>query len=448
MIFKTFQTFTAVITLRVILMASSLLLCFILLFQFSLPIYAVFVFLVFIIQTVELIRYFSRLEVEMKQFTAAVHYRDFTQSYSIKRSPVLLKELRIAFNEVNMSFQQLNAEKEIQYQHLKMILEMIDTGILSYDQDGEIQWMNESFRKLLALPALKHLSGLFTRNPDLKTLLDESTTGNKRLIKLQTGGSVLTVLTSVAKFKINGKINYLLAVKNINEAVEETETLAWQKLLRVLTHEIMNSVAPITSLAETLKQRIDTLDVLPSTEVLADMSLSIEVIRSRSQGLMKFADTYRSISRITQPSLSVVLIADLFKQIERLMNFDFEQQQVQFNFSLRESNLTLTIDVSLIEQVILNLIINAIDATRHLHEKKIRMQGYLTEQGKVVIEIADNGTGIPVEILDTIFVPFFTTKKDGSGIGLSLSKQIMQLHKGTILVESEKSKGSIFKLVF
>lgn len=347
-----------------------------------------------------------------------------------------------------MTFQQLNAEKEIQYQHLKMILEMIDTGILSYDQDGEIQWMNESFRKLLALPALKHLSGLFTRNPDLKTLLDESTTGNKRLIKLQTGGSVLTVLTSVAKFKINGKINYLLAVKNINEAVEETETLAWQKLLRVLTHEIMNSVAPITSLAETLKQRIDTLDVLPSTEVLADMSLSIEVIRSRSQGLMKFADTYRSISRITQPSLSVVLIADLFKQIERLMNFDFEQQQVQFNFSLRESNLTLTIDVSLIEQVILNLIINAIDATRHLHEKKIRMQGYLTEQGKVVIEIADNGTGIPVEILDTIFVPFFTTKKDGSGIGLSLSKQIMQLHKGTILVESEKSKGSIFKLVF
>lgn len=448
MTFKRFQTFTAVITFRVTLMAASLLLSFILLFQYSLPIYAGLVLVLFIIQTVELIRYFSRLEVEMKQFTAAVHYRDFTQNYSIKRSPVLLKELRIAFNEVNITFQQLNAEKEIQYQHLKMILEMIDTGILSYDQDGEVQWMNESFRKLFALPALKHLTGLVTRNPDLQTVLDESTAGNKRLVKLKTGSSTLTVLTSVARFKINGKINYLLAVKNINEAVEETETLAWQKLLRVLTHEIMNSVAPITSLAETLKQRIDKLDTLPAADVLADMSLSIEVIRSRSQGLMKFADTYRSISRITQPSLSVVLVADLFKQIERLMKFDFEQQQVQFDFSLRESNLTLTIDVSLIEQVILNLIINAIDATREQEDKKIRLQGYLTEHGKVVIEIADNGPGIPLEIRDTIFVPFFTTKKDGSGIGLSLSKQIMQLHKGTILLESETGKGSIFKLVF
>lgn len=448
MIFKKFQTFTAVITFRVILMTSSLLLSFILIFKFSLPIYAGLVLLVFIIQTIALIRYFSRLEVEMKQFTAAVHYRDFTQSYSITRSPLLLKELRIAFNEVNMTFLQLNSEKEIQYQHLKMILEMIDTGILSYDQDGDIQWMNESFRKLFALPALKHLSGLVTRNPDLQTLLDESTAGNKRLVKLKTGSTSLTVVTSVVKFKINGKVNYLLAVKNINEAVEETETLAWQKLLRVLTHEIMNSVAPITSLAETLKHRIDTLDTMPSAELLADMSLSIEVIRSRSLGLMKFADTYRSISRITQPSLSVVLIADLFKQIERLMKFDFEQQQIQFNFLLREPNLTLSIDVSLIEQVILNLIINAIDATTGQQEKKIRLQGQLNEQGKVVIEITDNGPGIPSEIRDTIFVPFFTTKKDGSGIGLSLSKQIMQLHKGTIVVESQTGKGSTFKLVF
>lgn len=431
-----------------ILLAGSLLSAFFLYFIFAQPIFALLFLALFIFQGAELINYISRLEVEIKQFTAAVHYRDFTQNYNIRQSSLLLKELRTAFNEVNQTFQLLNAEKEMQFQHLKTILEMIDTGILSYDEDGDIKWMNEAFRKLFTLPALRQLSGLISRNPDLQRLLDASLSTNKGLVEIQTGRTTIKVLSSVARFKVKGKMNYLLAVKNINTAVEETETLAWQKLLRVLTHEIMNSVAPITSLAETLKKRIDTLDSLPGAEVLADMSLSIEVIRSRSEGLMKFADSYRSISRIIQPALSIIQVADLFNQIERLMKFDFERHNIKFSIKIQEPELALQIDVSLIEQVILNLILNAIDATGNQHDKKISLQARFNQHEQVIIEIADNGPGIPAELLENIFVPFFTTKKNGSGIGLSLSKQIMQLHKGSILVETEIGKGCLFRLIF
>lgn len=443
-----FNSFKAAVIFRVLLLAASVFLAFFTGFALHLYTLAGLLLAIFLMQTLELIRYINRLDLEMKQFTQAVHYRDFTQYYSIKHSPVLLRELRRAFNEVNTTFQQLNAEKEAQYQHLKTILEMIDTGILSYDEDGEVKWMNESFRKMFALPGLKNLSGLVSRNPQLQTLLDEAQLGNNRLVQLHTGRTTMKVLTSVARFKVGGKINHLLAVKNINEAVEETETLAWQKLLRVLTHEIMNSVAPITSLAETLKQRIATLEGVSDAEVLEDMSLSIEVIRSRSEGLMKFADTYRSISKVTQPSLSSVRIIDLFQQIERLMKRDLERQEIAFSCKLREQGMSAEIDVALVEQVILNLVLNAADAIRNQTEKKITLLSYLNEQERVVIELTDNGPGVPDELRDTIFVPFFTTKKAGSGIGLSLSKQIMLLHKGNIVLDAAPGGGSTFRLIF
>lgn len=443
-----FKSFRATILARVSLLALTI---FLAVLTFSAPsrlAYALLLTGVCLAQVWELIRYISRLDLEIRQFTQAVHYRDFTQYYNLKNSPVLLKELRRAFNEVNTTFQQLNAEKEIQYQHLKTIIEMIDTGILSYDEEDQVKWMNESFRKMFALPELKHLSSLMARNPELKKLVENPDPGPGRLIQLQTGRSFTRVLTSVARFKVNGKINHLLAVKNINEAVEETETLAWQKLLRVLTHEIMNSVAPITSLAETLKYRINQLEQAPDPDFMEDINLSIEVIRSRSEGLMKFADTYRSLSKIIEPALSVVYVQELFQQIERLMKNELQKQEIEFTWKLRDPGLTLQIDVSLIEQVLLNLILNAIDALKYTSDKKISLFGYLNEQERVVIQLNDTGQGIPDELRESIFVPFFTTKKEGSGIGLSLSKQIMQIHKGTILVDSEPGKGSIFRLMF
>lgn len=443
-----FKSFKAAIIIRVLLLAASIFVLVWLSLVMHQILYGLLLLAVSLTQVLELIRYINRLDLEIRQFTQAVHYRDFTQYYSIRHSPVLLRELRRAFNEVNTTFQQLNAEKEIQYQHLKTIIEMIDTGILSYDEDGEVKWMNDSFRKMFALPSLKYLSGLVSRNPDLQRLLDESQTGTNRLIQIQTGRTSIKVLISVARFKVNGKLNFLLAVKNINEAVQETETLAWQRLLRVLTHEIMNSVAPITSLAETLKQRISLLQANPDPELLEDMVLSIEVIRSRSEGLLKFADTYRSISRVTQPSLSSVRVTDLFMQIERLMQADFDRQGILFRWKIRDAGINIEADVSLVEQVILNLILNAIEATRNQDEKEIQLLAYLNGQERIVIELADNGPGIPEELLENIFIPFFTTRKDGSGIGLSLSKQIMQQHKGSITVESAPGGGSIFRLIF
>lgn len=443
-----FRSFRATIMARVVLLACTIAGAVLTALEWHTPLWALLFSGMSMAEAWELIRYISRLDLEIRQFTQAVHYRDFTQYYNLKNSPVLLRELRRAFNEVNTTFQQLNVQKEIQYQHLKTIIEMIDTGILSYDDHDQVNWMNESFRKMFALPELRHLSGLMTRNPELRKLIENPDSGPGRLIQLQTGRSFTRVLTSVSRFKVNGKINYLLAVKNINEAVEETETLAWQKLLRVLTHEIMNSVAPITSLAETLTHRIGQLVKAPDAEFMEDMNLSIEVIRSRSEGLMKFAETYRSLSKIIEPSLSAIYVNELFQQIERLMQNELQKQEIEFSWKIRDPGLTLHVDVSLIEQVLLNLIFNAIDALKQGSDKKISLQAYLNEQERVVIQLSDNGQGIPDELRESIFVPFFTTKKEGSGIGLSLSKQIMQIHKGTIQVDSEPGKGSIFRLIF
>ncbi len=396
----------------------------------------------------ELITYLNRIHLEISQFTEAVKYRDFTQFYNTRNSPLPVRDLRLAFNEVNHTFKKLNAEKETQYYHLKTILELIDTGILSYDEDGSIKWMNDSFRKLFALPSLNTLDGLIARNQDLRIVVDSRGHFTDKLIKITSERRSLSILISTATFKVDGKMNYLIAVKNVDEAIDETETLAWQKLLRVLTHEIMNSVAPITSLAETIQQRLAALRTSEGSPLLDDMSLSIEVIRNRSEGLLRFAETYRSLSKITSPAFTPMPVYDIFEHLKRLMEQEALQRKLELTWELRDPGMIINVDISLVEQVLLNLLINAMDALGGLDDGRIKVLAFMNEKERPVIQVSDNGPGIPEELLETVFVPFFTTKKQGSGIGLSLTKQIMQIHKGSVLVESREGAGSKFRLVF
>ncbi|HEY1022822.1 MAG TPA: HAMP domain-containing sensor histidine kinase, partial [Flavisolibacter sp.] len=240
----------------------------------------------------------------------------------------------------------------------------------------------------------------------------------------------------------------LIAFQNVNEALDETESKAWQKLLSVMTHEIMNSVAPISSLAETLKNRLQLASPSIEDDAVEDLELGIDTIKRRSEGLLKFAETYRSLNKITTLNLKKIYVRDLFGNLHQLMQPTFEQKGVELEIILKNPELQMQADFSLMEQVFINLIVNALEAVKEAEHPRVILSADQSLDRKIILKVADNGQGMPEEVMEKIFIPFFSTKKSGSGIGLSLCKQIVMLHKGTIQVQSKEGQGTVFVMQF
>lgn len=405
-----------------------------------------FIGLVLFFQILSFVQFINKTNTELTQFIEAVQYRDFSLQFAEKNAPVSVRQLRRAFNQINGTFKQLSSEREEQYQYLQKILELVDTGILSYDQNGEVGWMNEAFKKMLSIPYLRNISSLEKRNLFVFEAISSLKSGENQLVKIDHK----QVLLAKTTFMNEGKLTHLIAFQNVNEAIEDTEAQAYQKLLRVMTHEIMNSVAPIASLAETMEGRLKNGENPNpvNKQLLEDITLGVSTIKKRSANLLKFADTYRQLAKVSITSFSTFYIRDLFESVEILLENQIEQKNIEFDVILKDFDLQIEGDLALIEQVIINLMINAIDAVKESDTPQIQIGAYLNPQEKVVIEVKDNGIGMSAELMDKIFVPFFTSKTNGSGIGLSLSKQIMALHKGSITVNSVEGQGTIFRLVF
>lgn len=406
---------------------------------------------VIIYQVVEFYRFQDKTHNELQQFVESVHYRDFSRYFDVKHAPAEIQPLRQGFNEINTTFKVISKEKETQYQYLQKILELVDTGILSYEEKtGEVVWMNESLKKMLQLPYLKTIHSLEKRDPELCKEVIALKPGENKIASAHQERTTFKVLLSATAFQTDGKLYKLIAFQNVNEALDETEAKAWQKLLSVLTHEIMNSVAPISSLAETLKNRLQqSVGVLNNESgSVDDLEIGIETIKRRSEGLLKFAETYRNLNKITTLNLKKVYVRDIFENLLQLMQPTLEQKNIELETILKDTDLILEADTNLLEQVLINLVVNAIEAVKDKPASRIILSAYLTNNHKTVIKVADNGNGMPAELLEKIFIPFFSTKKSGSGIGLSLCKQIMMLHKGNIQVQSREGEGTAFLLQF
>ncbi|MGZ3930800.1 MAG: sensor histidine kinase [Bacteroidia bacterium] len=406
---------------------------------------------VIVFQFFDYYNFHKKAQSEVAQFVESVHYRDFSRYFEVKRAPAELQPFRTGFNEINSAFKVISKEKETQYLHLKTILEIVDTGILSYEtESGEVLWMNESLKNLLQIPYLKTIHSLDKRNHELYEQIMELAPGSNTIGSIQKDKNTLKVLLSATKFQTENKKFKLIAFQNINEAIDETESKAWQKLLSVMTHEIMNSVAPISSLAETLKNSVKESIQHPETskESLGDIETGITTIQKRSEGLLKFTETYRSLSKITKANVSKVPLLELFEHVQQLMQPTLDKKKISLEIILRDPFLSLEADSSLVEQVLINLLLNAIDALKDVQQPKIVISAEALLNNKVTIKVADNGCGIKQELADKIFIPFFSTKKTGSGIGLSLCKQVMMLHKGTISVQSKEQEGTAFILQF
>jgi len=413
--------------------------------------YLVLLLPVILYQLIEFYRYHFKGQKELAQFIEAIRYRDFSRHFSVKKAPLELRSLREGFNQITSTFQEISKEKETSFQYLQKILELVDTGILSYNlETGEIIWMNESLKKMLNLPYLKTIHSLSKRDQDLYNEIVSLKPAESKIAVVHLESRSFKILLSGTAFQTERNKFMLIAFQNINEALDETESKAWQKLLSVMTHEIMNSVAPISSLAETLKNRLQkSIAHLDNSEgAVHDLEIGIDTIKRRSEGLLKFAQTYRNLNKINKPNLKKVYVRDLFESLYQLMEPTLEQKNIEMDIVLKDPSLTVEVDPSLIEQVLINLVVNAKEALKDKESGMIVLSAGTGANNKVAIKVSDNGSGIPKDVLENIFIPFFSTKKTGSGIGLSLCKQIMMLHKGNINVHSVPDEGSVFTLQF
>ncbi len=419
--------------------------------------YAVLVLVVIIYQVWELLRFITKSNFELDQFIESIHYRDFSRHFDVKNAPEPVKDLRKGFNEINSTFKLISREKEMQYIYLQKILELVETGIISYEvESGELIWMNDSFKKIMGIPYLKTIHSLEKRDALLYQDVISLKPKENKITTIVTDKNAIKILLSATAFQTDDKIYKLIAFQNVNEVVDETESQAWRKLLSVMTHEIMNSIAPISSLADTLNFRLSALNSQQTGDakqispyLLDDLQIGIETIQKRSEGLLKFAETYRNLNKITTLNLKKVYARDLFENLFQLMHPTLEAKNIELEIILKNPDLQLDVDTNLIEQALINLLVNAIEAVKEVeHAKKIQLSAYISSNNKTILKVADNGSGMSEEVLDKIFIPFFSTRKSGSGIGLSLCKQIMMLHKGHIQVQSTEGEGTAFSLLF
>jgi two-component system nitrogen regulation sensor histidine kinase NtrY len=402
-------------------------------------------------EVLDLIRFQKKAQDEVSQFVESIHYRDFSRHFDVRKAPNELKPLRKGFNEINTTFKLISRERETQYHYLQKILELVDTGILSYEQDnGETGWINEAFKNLIGVPYLKTIHSLEKREIGLYQEIIKLKPGDSKIVTMTRNQQLVKILVTASVLRSDEKIYKLVAFQNVSEALDETESKAWQKLLNVMTHEIMNSVAPISSLADTLKNRLQSPEIAGcvASSQLEDLELGIDTIKRRSEGLLKFTESYRSLNKITKLDLTKILVRNLFENLNSLMRPTLEKKHIELEIILRDPALAIEADLNLIEQVLINLMVNAVEAVKDRENPRLTLSAEIQSNNKTLVKVMDNGMGMPPELLDKIFIPFFSTRKSGSGIGLSLCKQIMLLHKGNIQVQSTNGVGSAFILQF
>ena len=403
-----------------------------------------------ILTITNLYNFVTKRFVEIDDFFESVKYRDFSRWFSEEHGPRDIQKLHRGFNLVNKTVKDINSERQAQFLYLQKILEMVDVGIIAYNiENGDVLWVNDSILNILDLPSFKNIRFVEKRKPQLFEKIFETYHSNNHSLNLEMRDENLKVLISDTVFQVDENPFKLIVLQNIDDTLDRNESEAWKKLLSVMTHEIMNSIAPISSLSETLQAEVQLkLNDKENYQLhLDDLNDGISSIKKRSEGLMKFAKTYRTLNKVTQVNKSKILVNELFKSISDLLTPSLNQKGIQIDFINKRSKLELYIDTHLIEQVLINLIINARDACIKKQDARIIVSAENFREG-VQIKVKDNGKGIPAKILDTIFVPFYSTKKTGSGIGLSLSKQIMMLHNGRIQVQSEEGKGAVMSLIF
>jgi two-component system, NtrC family, nitrogen regulation sensor histidine kinase NtrY len=448
-----FKNFRTNLVTRVILLTAS-----IFLFYYSFATNYLFtpiiVGLIIVFQVSSLVRYIDKTNRELTSFLESIRFSEFTRTFNMDNMGSSFKELNNAFNEVMNDFQKVRSEKEEHFYYLQTILQNIDISLIAYQTDGTIELINKAAKKLFQVSALSNIKGLSKLSPELVETLLNIKPGQSKLVKIYDVEDFLQLAIYATTIKVKDKVTMLVTIKDIQNVLEEQETEAWQKLIRVLTHEIMNSITPIASLSSTLNNMLKAYPHIGEGQTsvdndsLSEITEALQTINKRSNGLLHFVDTYRNLTRIPKPNFTIFRIDEMFRNISLLMEEEMKTHQIKFYFVVEPEQIQTTADEQLLEQVLINILKNSIYALRDRTGAEIKLQAFYNRRGRFTVQVVDNGPGILPDVLEKIFIPFFTTKPSGSGIGLSLSRQIMRLHNGTITAHSEPDKETVFTLTF
>ena len=443
------KNFRLNLIIRIILLSLSIIIFFFLYYNTNLLASLIIILLLTILQVFLLIKYIDATNKELAKFLQSINYSDFSQTFSTKSLGSSFEELNKSFNEVILRFQKTRSEKEEHYRYLQTVIQHIGIGLISYNQEGNVEIFNNAAKKILKVSSLHNIEQLNSVSKDLGSSLFNIRNGEKKTIKIADENELIQLMVNAIEFKLRDQLFTLISLQNIQSELEEKEMDAWQKLIRVLTHEIMNSVTPISSLAGTMNSLLSNNGNREnlSKEDISDIKTAVGTIQKRSEGLLHFVDDYRSLTRIPKPDFEIFKIQTLFSRIQNLMKNEMIEKKINFETKIDPESLELTADPELIEQVILNLMINAIFAVNDSKDPMIQLTSSIDERGKIIIQVEDNGIGITEEDQEKIFIPFFSTKKGGSGVGLSLSRQIVRTHGGSIRVNSKPGE-TVFTLRF
>jgi two-component system nitrogen regulation sensor histidine kinase NtrY len=402
-------------------------------------------------QTVFLLQYGESSFKKVRLFLNNIKQSNYATVYPVKFDGTEIDDLHIEFNAILAKLKEDQLEKDANYHYFRTVFQHLSIGLITFEQDGRVQILNTAAKRMLNIQQLNHIEEISRVNKDLHHAIHHLRTGGSELIKIVHPDGIMQLSVYVIELVLRDVKLKLVSLQNIQSELEEKEMEAWQNLVRVLTHEIMNSIAPISSLAATLRTDLEekTLKKKPfSPDELEDCRLGISTIEKRSEGLINFVSDFRSLAQIPNPKFTAIRISELFDRIQLLLKTQLEGSSITLQTDISPRDLLLFADCDLIEQVLINLTQNAIHALVESEEKFITLSSHLDQNGKIIIEVTDSGKGIEEDALNKIFIPFFTTKKNGSGIGLSLSKQIMRRHKGNIQVSSTLGEGTTFKLIF
>ncbi len=408
-----------------------------------------------VLQTWELIRYILNRRNDIKRMLEYIRENNPTMYFSQSRV-YPFNELGDFLNEVGNIVREVRIEKEKQLQYMQYIVQHVGIGLISFDKEGSVDVINQSARDILGLPEINSINILDKVQDGLSETLKTLRSSEQKVITLLSGNRIQQVAIRISVFKIGLKEIRLASFQDIKNELDEKEMDSWQKLIRVLTHEIINSVTPVTSLTTTISGFFKKGDRIIAAKDLSNKDIEealtgLGYIEERGKNLINFVTKFRSLTRLPEPKFEQVRLSDIFDRVAILKKEDLARKNITLKYSTSPPDLIQFCDRSLIEHVLLNLINNSSDAVENNDDSKgknINIKGILGEDKRISISVIDNGTGIEGELMKNIFIPFFTTKDQGSGIGLSLSRQIMKLHKGTISVISKPGIETEFILNF
>ena len=449
------------ITIRIILLVLTLLAMVYFWMGIRDPLILLNLLFLLVLQVYLFVRSQNQVNRKLRAFFEAFKFDDLGFSAGDGFSDKSFRDLYSAMHEILERAQKMSLENQRQKQYFQSVTEHAGVGILVCNENQEVRLINKTFRDLMNIPELKVLAELDRIQAGFSIQLNEIGTGEQKLIRLSvqnpadiTGETQMQISVRCAEIKLEKEKIRLLTFQNIRQELEEQEVESWQRVIRVLTHEITNSAGPIASAAQTLLELLEQ-EQFPGEEqpgiisgLKEDLLEGLMIIRERSIGMEKFVQEFRKITLIPEPEIEEIQVNELFQSISVLFGKRIKKESITFSWNLENRDMLLYADRNLVEQALINLMNNAIEALSSSRIKTIHLDARPIPGRQCQISIIDSGQGIPEEDLEKVFIPFYTSKQDGSGIGLSLVRNIMRMHKGIIQVFSDPGRKTIFRMLF